>query len=120
MKRDMDLVRKILLEIEEAPFSGGWLDFDLEGYDESELSYHTMLLDEAGLIEAIDLSSMNTVIWKPKHLTWEGHEFLEASRDESRWKKALTIMKEKGGGMAFDVLKGVLIQLMTRAVMGWK
>ena len=28
------------------------------------------------------------------------------------------IMKEKGSGMAFDVLRSVLIQLMTKAVLG--
>ena len=54
-----------------------------------------MLLDEAGLIEAIDLSSRNGPAWLPQRLTWAGHEFIEASRDESRWHKALNLMKEK-------------------------
>lgn len=118
MKRDMNLIRKILLNIEEAPFKGGWLELDIEGYDESVLSYHIMLLHEAGLIEAKEISTLKITVWKPKYLTWEGHEFLDAARDESRWKKALDIMKEKGGGVAFEVLKSVLIQLMTKAVLG--
>lgn len=77
-----------------------------------------MLLDEAGLIEAIDLSSRNGPAWLPQRLTWAGHEFIEASRDESRWHKALNLMKEKGGGMVLDVLQSVLIQLMTKSVLG--
>jgi len=53
MHRDMELVRQILLEIEEKPF---WdvaktTSLDIENYDE-RYCYHAMLLDEAGLIEA--------------------------------------------------------------------
>jgi hypothetical protein len=118
MKRDMELIRKILLNIEESDFTGGWIEIELEGYDESEVSYHTMLLHEAGLIDAIDLSTMNNTIWKPKYITWAGHEFLDAARDNNRWEKAKNIMKEKGGGMTFDVLKSVLIQIMMKAVQG--
>jgi DNA-binding transcriptional ArsR family regulator len=118
MKRDMDLIREILLDMEDAPFTGGWLELKLEGYDESELSYHTLLLYEAGLIDAIDLSTMNHNVWKPKYITWAGHEFLDAARDNKRWETAKKIIAEKGGNLAFDVIKSVLIRLMTKAVLG--
>ena len=118
MKRDMDLVRKILLELEDTPYELGGFDLELEGYSPDQISYHVMLLNEAGLIEANDLSTFGGKKWTPKRLTWAGHEFIEASRDESRWEKAKNIMKEKGSGMAFDVLRSVLIQLMTKAVLG--
>ena len=118
MKRDMDLVRKILLEVEGVSFEGGWIDLQIEGYSENEVSYHVLLLAEAGLIEAIDLSTNTSFAWAPKRLTWNGHEFIEASRDENRWEKAKTIMKEKAGGFVYDVLKTLLIQLMTKAVLG--
>ena len=118
MKRDMDLVRKILLELEDTPYELGGFDLELKGYSPDQISYHVMLLNEAGLIEGHDLSTYSGPKWRPKRLTWEGHEFIEASRDESRWEKAKNIMKEKGSGMAFDVLRSVLIQLMTKAVLG--
>ena len=117
MKRDMDLVRKILLELEDTPYGLGGFDLELEGYSPDQISYHVMLLNEAELIEANDLSTFGGPKWTPKRLTWAGHEFIEASRDESRWEKAKNIMKEKGSGMAFDVLRSVLIQLMTKAVL---
>ena len=117
MKRDMDLVRKILLELEDIPYELGGFDLELEGYSPDQISYHVMLLNEAELIEANDLSTFGGPKWTPKRLTWAGHEFIEASRDESRWEKAKNIMKEKGSGMAFDVLRSVLIQLMTKAVL---
>ena len=118
MKRDIDLARKILLELEDTPYELGGFDLELEGYSPNQIAYHIMLLNEAGLIEALNMSSHSGPKWIPKRLTWAGHEFIEASRDESRWEKAKNIMKEKGSGMAFDVLRSVLIQLMTKAVLG--
>ena len=118
MKRDMDLVRKILIELEKLPYSSGFVDLPIEGYSPDEVSYHVMLLSETGLIEAIDLSTLSGPHWAPIRLTWSGHEFVEASRDENRWEKAKNIMKEKGSGFAFGVLQNLLVQLMTKAVLG--
>jgi hypothetical protein len=47
-------------------------------------------------------------------VTWAGHEFLEASRDEGLWLKAKKAAGA-GGGMVLDVLKSVLIGLATEA-----
>ena len=118
MKRNMDLIRTILLEIEKVNYEGGWINLQMAGYSDNEVSYHVMLLTEAGLIDAIDLSTNTVFAWAPKRLTWYGHEFIEASRDDTRWEKVKTIMKEKGGGFAFDVMKSLLITLMTKAVLG--
>ena len=52
MKRDMDLIRKILLRIEESPDFSFISPFDIEGYETEQISYHIELLDEAGLIKA--------------------------------------------------------------------
>ncbi len=40
----------------------------------------------------------------------EGHDFLDASRDESRWKNAMKKIEEKGGGA---VPIGILIQILS-------
>ena len=48
---------------------------------------------------------------------WDGYEFLEASRDESLWNKALQQMRSKGGGLVFEVLKQVLISWTKDAVL---
>lgn len=118
MKRDMNLVREILFAIEDAPYDRRLAKLNLGSKVEEEVvSYHVMLLAEAGLIEAQDLSARGGGLdWRPSRLTWEGHEFLEAARDQSRWVKATELMKEKGGGMIFDTLKGLLVKLATDAV----
>jgi len=114
MKRDMDLVRQILLETEKIPFlaSGQVYEPEIEGYSHEEISYHVKLLQEAGYVQAMG----GDAYWVIQSLTWEGHEFLEASKDDTRWNKAKSIMKDKGGGMVFDVLKQLLITLMKDAV----
>ncbi len=109
MKRDMDLVRAILFALEELPFDGGPLELKIEGHSPEEITYHVMLLDEAGLIKAFDFSGDEFTDWRPSHITWAGHEFLNAARDSGRWNKAKALVKEKGGGIVFEVLKQVLL-----------
>ncbi len=118
MKRDVDLIRIIMTKLEETPYEGGWVDLAIEGHDEAKVSYHIMLLDEAGLIEATDVSTLKRVEWKANRLTWAGHEFIEASRDVTRWEEAKKTVLEKSGGIAFSVLNELLIRLMSRSVLG--
>lgn len=116
MKRDMDLVRLILLEMEKQPAVIAYSDLIIDDYSQDEITYHIILLDEAGLIIAKDQSTMGRINWIPQRLTWEGHEFLEASRDDNNWTKAKDIMA-KSGGFIFDIAKEVLIQIIKNKVM---
>src|SRR4051794_38328755 len=104
MKRDMDLARAILLELERRPeWTGGGrgVKLELEGHTPGEISYHVMLLKEAGLVDAIGDKAIAPTEdrWKPTRLTWAGHEFLDAAREESLWQKAKAVVFEKTGGL---------------------
>jgi hypothetical protein len=112
MKRDMDLIRKILLAVEliESPRGAGPLRFD--DYDDVDVSYHVMLLHEAGLIRARDDSGHGDFVWDPIRLTWAGHEFLDAARSETLWNKAKGLVLKSGSGLLFDVLKPLLTELI--------
>ncbi len=120
MKRDMDLIRKILLAIEAHPEPYSWdVLLDIPGYSEKEICYQVKLLEEAGLIEARIMKAMGGVFkCAVNSLTWAGHEFLEAARDNSRWNKAKKIILEKTGSLSFDMLKLTLMDLMRRAISG--
>jgi hypothetical protein len=113
MKRDMELVRQILLKTEQNTEVDGWIDLDIEGHAPEEVSYHVKLLADAGLLEAQDLTTTEEFEWKPKSLTWNGHEFLDAARNETIWKKTTEIVKDKGGSIPFEVLKDLLIKVAT-------
>src|SRR5579859_276212 len=102
MKRDMELIRLQLMEVEgEDPKP------DLSKYTEDQRVYHMTLLIEAGLVDG---SVINNSEGYPAgtaaiRLTWDGHEFLDASRTDTVWKKALTQIKSKGISVSFEVLK---------------
>ena len=44
--------------------------------------------------------------------------FFNTARDNTRWAKAKKIMLEKGGGLVFEVLKGLLLTYAKQAVTG--
>ena len=113
LKRDLDLAREILKEIEDHAYDpNGSFEVKIAGRSSEEISYHVMLLNEAGYIEASSLPTTDETIWKARRLTWEGHEFLEAAKDNTRWSRAKTMMKEKGVAMTFEVMKQLLTEMM--------
>lgn len=48
-------------------------------------------------------------------LTWLGHEFLDAARDDGRWEKAKSAIS-KVGGWSFEVVKHILVELAKDAI----
>lgn len=118
MKRDPDLAREILAEIEGHSYDPNhFFVVEIDGYSKEEVAYHVMLLAEAGYVEASSLPTTDGTIWKAERLTWEGHEFLEAAQDKTLWNRAKALLTEKGGGIVFEVLKPLLIE-MTKAKFG--
>src|SRR5438067_163459 len=102
MKRDMDLIRLLLLR------SAG--DEDAlrlaEQYSVPERAYHVALLKDAGFVEAAisrdqhGLPSGAVVM----RLTWQGHDFLDAMRDDNIWKKAKEKILKPGVSWTFSIL----------------
>ncbi len=115
MKRDMDLVRKIFIEVEKAESYDKPFELEVEGFSSDQVAYHLLLLKDAGLLEVEESSNWSATYVLPIRMTWSGTEFLAAARDDTRWNKAKEIAQEKGGGLMIDVLKGVLTQLARQA-----
>ncbi len=112
MKRDWDLIRNILLEIE-AYEGNNYVPLQIEGYSDDLVSYHVKLLSEAGLIDTHDCGRSLGVI----SLTWDGHEFLDASRNETIWSKAKSTITNKGGELSFDILKLALFEATKKMIL---
>jgi len=107
----MDLVRAILLQVEEKSIGLGCPELSLPGYTSEAIAYHVMLLKEAGLLEAIDLSNnIHGLSFKPKRLTWKGHEFLDAVKSDTVWNKVKTTVVEKGASLTLDVAMGLALR----------
>jgi hypothetical protein len=117
MKREMELIRKMLIAVEDLP--GGWAPAEMkfDGYTEDQVGYHAYLLVDAGLARGADVTSNMSKApeYELLNLTWAGHEFCDAARDDTRWKKAMWIVKEKGGHVTLEILKELLVSLMKGA-----
>ncbi len=92
MKRDMELIRTILLKVEADPRFDGSVNptdaatLSITDYSNAEVIYHLVMLVEAGFLDGnTKMRSMGNVpIFK---LTWAGHEFLDNVRDPEVWHK---------------------------------
>ncbi len=85
MKRDMELVRAILLAIENAP-ENLTSNPQIEGYEPTTIELHMRLLREAGFVQAAFADYRAGVrITHGAALTWSGHDFLEDVRDPKIW-----------------------------------
>lgn len=118
MKRDWELVRRILNTIEELDShlhqvsSNDFLD-----YDEKIVWQHIYLLEQAGLVKAQCIQPLSGArSCSATELTWEGHEFLDKIRSERIWSKTKKSVKEKGLELSFEVIKaaatGVIAKML--------
>ena len=113
MKRDMDLIRDILTYIEENISINNPKNVVLPDYATEEIAYHLQLLDDADLVRLKDMSDSSGLDFWVYGLTWNGHEFLEAAKDETRWETAKRYLKEKVGSLPFSILQSVLLKMIT-------
>ena len=111
MKRNLDLIRKLVLAVEDLPTGAVLGNIEIEGYSPEEIGYHSYLAVDAGLAKGIDIRTLSDTSpnWQILHLTSGGHDFADVARSESTWNKAKGIISEKGGGATIDVMKQVLI-----------
>ena len=94
------------------------MEFSVPGLPDEQLQYHLQLLYEAGLIHGLDASSLDGPAFLPTRLTWHGHEFLEASRDDGMWEKAKTLALKKVGGLSLHVLVFALKEWAKQKLLG--
>ena len=112
MKRDWEIIRAILLKLEEASSPNTNLTpDDLGQYPEQEVAYNMRLLDQAGYIKGKFLESKSgdgaihaAIVM---HMTSYGHELLDTIRNDTVWTKTKDTVKSKGLDMTFDVVIAV-------------
>lgn len=131
MKLDLELLRWILLEVEAAPagypvvllrpkyppqYGGPHSVLEIGEHDYLEVYEHVLLLGEEGESQFLEIQKYPMATdgngplgAKIIRMTRAGHDFLGASRNESIWKKAMTVVIEKGGGA---ITIGAMTQLL--------
>ena len=85
MKMDYDVIREVMLAIEEQYVDVALWGVEIEGYDYKTVAYHCNLLYEAGLISDYKgiYADNGLVEFGVSALTFEGHQFLDKIRDNT-------------------------------------
>lgn len=123
MKRDPEIVRKLLIFFEEK--TGDKLveakSISIDSHDTDTIQYHLDLMYEAGFLscETANSSTSDRLIYAlPFRLTWKGHEFLDAARNDTIWSKAKEVLGNKSLTVSFEVLNQLLTRLATDVLQG--
>jgi hypothetical protein len=117
MKRDMDLIRELLLRIETQHIPVGsmlLLGFDrpplmADGENIDEIAYAMRMIEDA---EFLDLTPTQPAIGVClRGLTWGGHEFLDSIRNPQIWNETKEVASKAGGftvSLLADLAKGLI------------
>jgi hypothetical protein len=111
MKRDWDVIRSVLEEIEGL----GEQNFQAAQYsvhqgmtiDEETRVRHILLLRDAGYIKGVKADTLEGAGIISPELTMPGHDLLDTLRSATVWERTKKIAKEKGVELTFDTVKAL-------------
>lgn len=120
MKRDMDLVRKILFYIEDNYVAGGpTIPVHIDGYLDSVVYEHCIMMKNDGLIlEILYTSALESKSCNVGNLTSEGFDLLDKIREDTVWNKTKSVISEKGLPLITGTIKTISTAIITAAAEG--
>jgi hypothetical protein len=122
MKRDLELVRQILLTMEAEPTGTGPMYPQIDGYDVNTVMHHIYIMGTGKLIDcAPEPPAREGVIRRASanNIMWDGYEFLNAARDQETWEQAKETVRGAGRDLStvtIGVLQGVLTAIIARSM----
>ncbi|MHB1461708.1 MAG: DUF2513 domain-containing protein [Armatimonadota bacterium] len=115
MKRDMELIRKLLLYVEDYVTLEGIPanEVSIGGFPDAEVVYNLLLLYKGEYLLVYESRSMTEhqyLRFRIKGVSWEGHELLDAIRDDRVWTKTMEKLAPVGS-VGIEVLKAVAVSV---------
>lgn len=117
MKRDWDLIRRILLAAEAAPAGQRLNAAAFPGEDPATLFEHVRLLVDRGFLDAAlspSRSGAGGGVFVIHRLIWNGHDLLDQMKSETWWAKVKAMMAERGVSMSFELLAELAVPAAKR------
>ncbi len=117
MRRDMDLIRAIILAARECPD----LLTGMDGVPSEMFAYHVQIMEEAGFVKAKLIpngdkrKSVSATLYR---LTCDGQDFADSITDETIWKRAKETVIKPSASWTFDILKAYLKAEIARHIPG--
>lgn len=115
LRRDMDMIRDLLLDIEGgktqfflmdsemASILGAEVDEEMSAESVAKTEFHLRLLADA---KFITLNQLSGGYWHVPEISWLGCDFIDSIRDPQIWRRTKTAAT-KAGGFTVDLLKDV-------------
>ncbi|MEN6519320.1 MAG: DUF2513 domain-containing protein [Methanospirillum sp.] len=115
---EIDLIRELLLKIEECTDRDGLGHMEIPGYSQDQIAYHVYLLKDAGFINAV-LFDTSTIpeAYVILGLTWDGQNFLNNVRSTTIWNQVKERAGQLGGGVSIMIL-GRLAEAFVNSALG--
>ena len=109
MKRDFDLIRKILLYVEENHDEGSLMIKKLEDYNNQTLIFHCKILEEKGFLKGTALESLTSGNddFQCFGITYDGYEFLDKIRNKTFWEKIKKYAKHHAMEISFNTINTI-------------
>ena len=117
MKRDLDLIRDMMLRIEACHPKDGKITsetFKDLCDDEEKVAFHLFLLYDVGFIvaEPVSHSKMRCSDYIVEYLTFIGCDYLDSIRDQSVWNSIKEKLRRIGGNATLDILTDLASSLL--------
>lgn len=112
MRRDMNLIKEILLNIE-----NDLIKANIDGYGEQDILNHKGLLIDSGFIEGkiyYDTESSKRIVGNViiRDLTWQGHNLIDTLKNDSKF----NMLKDLGKNLSLEGLKIALNNAITSSM----
>ena len=113
MKRDLDLVRQLMLQIEALPAAPP-VQYRMSEIEDPALLAHLEMLIEAGLVNGRISRSQGARgdVISVSGLTWHGHEWVEMVRSQSLWNEVKSAVLDGGGVLTFELTRAMATKLL--------
>jgi hypothetical protein len=113
MKRDLDLVRQLMLQIEALPAAPP-VQYRMSEIEDPVLLAHLEMLIEAGLVNGRISRSQGARgdVISVSGLTWQGHEWVEMVRSQSLWNDVKSAVLDGGGVLTFELTRAMAAKLL--------
>ena len=122
MKRDLDLMRKVLELVEQDDSGVSFRRVTVDRRSAVEVSYAIQLLNEAGLMHACDVAPPRSpdqpplldpalsgfIEWLAGPITHRGHEFLDMTRDPVMWEAIKRRVEKRTLGRSLEMIIALL------------
>jgi hypothetical protein len=127
MKRDMDLIRELLLKLEALDIPAGAVRplspynpaMAVDGFTPEDIGRHLAMLVSGEFIETAGsrpFGADGSLIFR--QISWQGHDFLDSVRDPKIWEETKK-GAEAAGGFTVDLLKDLAKGLVKKQIEEW-